>query len=116
MPAESYEIIPSFIDGKWISIKKEKHTNVYNPATGKIISKTPMCGDEELDKAVEAAEKAFFSWSTLPSNKRAQILFNYRALLKENLDEIAAIISTENGKTLSESKGDIQRGFEVQHL
>ena len=113
MPSESYEIVPSLINGEWLSINKDKYTNVYNPAKGEIISKTPMCGNKELDKAVEAAEKAFVSWSSLPSNNRAQILFNYRSLLKDNLEEIAKIISTENGKTLAEAKGDIQRGFEV---
>ena len=113
MPSESYEIVPSFINGEWLSIKKDRCTNVYNPAKGEIISQTPMCGNKELDKAVEAAEKAFVSWSSLPSNNRAQILFNYRSLLKDNLEEIAKIISTENGKTLAEAKGDIQRGFEV---
>ena len=113
MPSESYEIVPSLINGEWLSINKDKYTNVYNPAKGEIISKTPMCGNKELDKAVEAAEKAFVSWSSLPSNNRAQILFNYRSLIKENLEEIAKIISTENGKTLAEAKGDIQRGFEV---
>ena len=60
-----------------MSIKKEKHTNVYNPATGKIISKTPMCGDEELDKAVQAAEKAFFSWSTRRLNNKKKLLKRY---------------------------------------
>ena len=113
MPSESYEIVPSLINGEWLSINKDKYTNVYNPAKGEIISKTPMCGNKELNKAVEAAEKAFVSWSSLPSNNRAQILFNYRSLLKDNLEEIAKIISTENGKTLAEAKGDIQRGFEV---
>ena len=52
MPSESYEIVPSFINGEWLSIKKDRCTNVYNPAKGEIISKTPMCGNKELDKAV----------------------------------------------------------------
>ena len=51
MPSESYEIVPSLINGEWLSINKDKYTNVYNPAKGEIISKTPMCGNKELDKA-----------------------------------------------------------------
>ena len=67
----------------------------------------------EVSKAIKSAKTAFFKWSTEPATKRANIMHNYRSLLKKNFNEIAELISTENGKTIIEAKGDIQRGFEV---
>ncbi len=72
-----------------------------------------MCGASEVDEAVKAARKAFESWSQLPAPKRATVLFKYRNILEAHLEEIAKIITRENGKTLDEARGDVRRGFEV---
>lgn len=106
-------IVPSLIGNSWELINTEKYTNVFNPATGNIIAKTPMCDSKLVARAIESAKKAFVSWSNEPATVRAGIMHNYRGLLKENFEDIAKLISTENGKTIAEARGDIQRGFEV---
>jgi malonate-semialdehyde dehydrogenase (acetylating)/methylmalonate-semialdehyde dehydrogenase len=113
MSKKENEITPSLIHGKWKNIEANNYTNVYNPATEEIISRTPMCGLKEVDEAVSSSVKALEVWSNLPYSKRAEVMFNYRELIKQNKQLISEIISTENGKTLSEAMGDIQRGFEV---
>ncbi len=107
------DIAPIFIDGKWEKIKTSEFNEVYNPATEQIISLTPICGKNEVERAVESSSKAFKVWSKFSYAKRAEILFNYRELIKVNKEKIAKIISQENGKTMPEAMGDIQRGFEV---
>ena len=109
----SIEIVPSLIGKSWELIKTKKFTNVFNPAKGNIIAKTPMCDSKTVVKAIESSKKAFSKWSKEPPTKRANIMHNYRTLIKQNFEDIAKLISTENGKTLAEARGDIQRGFEV---
>ena len=109
----SIEIVPSLIGKSWELIKPKKFTNVFNPAKGNIIAKTPMCDSKTVVKAIESSKKAFPKWSKEPPTKRANIMHNYRTLIKQNFEDIAKLISTENGKTLAEARGDIQRGFEV---
>ena len=111
--SSAISIVPSLIGKDWEKIKTKEYTKVYNPATGEVISKTPMLTSIEVSKAIKYAKTAFFKWSTEPATKRANIMHNYRTLLKKNFNEIAELISTENGKTIIEAKGDIQRGFEV---
>lgn len=105
--------VPSLIGGKWSVGSGLEVTNVYNPATGEVISETPMGGKVDVDAAVLAASKAFEAWSETPVTKRADILHKYRSLLEANFDDLSRLISLENGKTLPEAKGDMRRGFEV---
>tara|TARA_B100001057_G_scaffold485171_1_gene564456 strand:- start:450 stop:1928 length:1479 start_codon:yes stop_codon:yes gene_type:complete len=106
-------IVPSLIGSKWEKIETKEYTKVFNPATGEVISITPMLSSIEVSKAIKHAKTAFSSWSKEPATKRANVMHNYRGLLKQNFNEIARLISTENGKTIAEARGDIQRGFEV---
>jgi len=105
--------VPILIAGKWrVSIAKS-FGDVHNPSTGEVIARAPFCGAAEVDEAVKAAHKAFVSWSQTPAPKRATVLFKYRTLLEAHLEEVAKIITRENGKTLDEARGDVRRGFEV---
>lgn len=107
------ELVPSLFGGKWKVSLADNYQNVYNPATGEIISKTPMGSSEDVEDAVECAENAFKTWSETPATRRADILFKYRSLLEDNFEELSQLISLENGKTLDEARGDMRRGFEV---
>lgn len=106
------KIVKNFIGGKWIESNSGKTEKVYNPATGEIIAKVPISSKEELDNAVEVANEAFKSWKEEPVPKRARILFKYQQLLVDHWDELAEIITKENGKNLAEAKGEVQRGIE----
>lgn len=105
--------VPLLIGGRWLIIEAGEYTNVYNPSSGEVIARTPHCGPKEIDEAVQAAAKAFVSWSRTPPMKRATVLFRFRALLESHFEELAALVTKENGKTLEEARGDVRRGIEV---
>jgi malonate-semialdehyde dehydrogenase (acetylating)/methylmalonate-semialdehyde dehydrogenase len=86
---------------------------VFNPSTGEVIARVPLCGPVEIDAAVAAAQRAFAMWSRTPAPVRASKLFAYKALLEARFEELAALITRENGKTLEEARGDVRRGIEV---
>lgn len=106
-------IVPVLIGGKWNKPEVQSYNNVYNPSTGEIIARTPMCGEKEVDEAVQAAKKAFAHWSQTPAPRRAEVLFRYKALLEQHFEALAKLVTRENGKTLEEAKGDVRRGLEV---
>ncbi|WP_449355552.1 CoA-acylating methylmalonate-semialdehyde dehydrogenase [Virgibacillus natechei] len=103
----------NFINGKWVASKSSETLTVPNPATGETLAEVPISIEEDVEEAVRAAEAAFESWSKTPVPNRARILFDYHHLLRKNVDELAHILTLENGKTLKESRGEIQRGIEI---
>ena len=89
------------------------HTEpVYNPATEEIIALVPISSKEDVDQAVAAASKAFEAWSKTPVPRRARVLFKYQQLLVEHWEELAQLITKENGKNYSEAHGEVLRGIE----
>src|SRR5215813_8740961 len=102
---------PLFINGKPVISRGPKDVQ-YNPATGEAVAEVPRSTPEEISAAVEAATKAFPSWSKTPVIQRAKVLFKYRELLEAHAAELIALITEENGKTLDEARGSFQRGIE----
>ncbi len=91
----------------------ERTSPVYDPATGEV-QRTLLLADAELvDDAVRSARKAFANWSDLSLTKRTAILFRFRELLASRTDDLAALITSEHGKTVEDAAGEIQRGLEV---
>ena len=89
-----------------------RSSNVFNPATGKIQAQVPLASKAELDAAVAAAQAAFPAWAAQPPLRRARVMFRFREIFESRLDEIAAIITAEHGKVLSDAKGEATRGLE----
>lgn len=108
------EILKNYIDGDWIKSNESDSIAVINPATQEILGKVPYGKNTFTDvvTAVEIASKAFISWSKTPVMRRVQPLYKLKQLLEENLEEIAKIITMECGKTLVESRGEVQRAIE----
>src|SRR3990167_9384894 len=104
--------VPHFINGKRVTSNGKK-LEIYNPAEGKVAGHVVVADANMLNQAVDAAKKAFISWSALSPLRRSRFLFKYKALLEEHLDELAQLITQEHGKTLSDAKGSIQRGIDV---
>lgn len=104
--------LKNYVDGKWIEAKSDKIEPVYNPATGEVIAHVPISTSEDLDHAVEVASEAFQSWKEVPVPKRARILFKYQQLLVEQWDELAKLLTIENGKSFKEAQGEVLRGIE----
>jgi malonate-semialdehyde dehydrogenase (acetylating)/methylmalonate-semialdehyde dehydrogenase len=102
---------PLYIDGKPVISRSPKDIQ-YNPATGEPVAEIPRCTPEEIAAAVAAAHRAFDSWSKTPVLQRCRILFKYRELLEAHADELVALMTEENGKTLDEARGSYQRGIE----
>ncbi len=104
--------IRNFIGGQWVAPTSDAGLELTNPATGEPLGRSPSGSAAEVDDAVRAAQAAFPAWRATPPPDRVQFLFKLKTLLEEHLDELAALITTENGKTLSESKGELRRGIE----
>jgi malonate-semialdehyde dehydrogenase (acetylating) / methylmalonate-semialdehyde dehydrogenase len=102
---------PLYINGRPVISRGPKDVQ-YNPATGEAVAEIPRTTPEEISAAVEAAAKAFPSWSRTPVIQRAKVLFKYRELLEAHAAELIALITEENGKTIDEARGSFQRGVE----
>ena len=108
--------IPNFIGGRWTPAKTDRALPITDPASGEALGHVPLSTATDVDLAVEAARAAFPGWRATPAVERARILFRLKALLDRHRDDLAITLTREHGKTLAESKGEIQRGIEnVEH-
>ncbi len=104
--------VPHYIGGTWQRSAAAELVDVINPATGELLARTPLASADEVDAAVHAAVSAFPAWRRTPPGERIQYLFRLRGLLEEHLDELARVITLENGKTLAEARAELRRGIE----
>ena len=102
-----------FIKGATLAGTSGRSQDVFNPATGSVVGTVPLASASEVDLAVTAARAALPGWVNTPPAKRAQIMFNFRDLINQNLDKIAGLISGQHGKTLDDARGEVARGLEV---
>lgn len=107
------KVIGHRIGGNLVSDESSRFGDVFNPATGEVESKVALASISDVDKAVNAAKKALPEWSETPPIQRARILFKYKQLIEENIDELADLVGREHGKTLADAKGSVVRGIEV---
>ena len=105
--------VQSFIGGKFRDSRADKAQPIPNPATGETIASLPYSTRDEINEAIAAAKKAFPGWSETPVPERAQVMFRFKALFDTHIDELSAIVTQENGKTLDESRGEVKRAIEV---
>jgi malonate-semialdehyde dehydrogenase (acetylating)/methylmalonate-semialdehyde dehydrogenase len=102
----------NYVGGKWQRSRAREFLDVRNPATGEAMVRVPLSPHDEVDEAVRAAQAAFSEWRRTPPLERVQYLFQLKRLLEEHFDEIARLTTQECGKTLAESRGELQRGLE----
>lgn len=107
------KICKSFIGGEWATPEAAESSQVFNPALGEVIAEVPLAGADLVEQAAQAAADAFPGWWETPAVDRANILFRYKALLEQEFESIALLISTEHGKTLGEARGDLRRGIQM---
>jgi succinate-semialdehyde dehydrogenase/glutarate-semialdehyde dehydrogenase len=100
----------NYIGGQWCAQKDGKTFPVFNPATGEQIGEVPDCGAEETRAAIEAAREAFPAWSRTVAQERYAKLFRVHELVRERQDQLAHIITLENGKPLADARGEINYG------
>src|SRR5947209_6111076 len=105
--------IEHWIDGKATAGASTRKAPVYNPATGAQQAEVLLAERADVDLAVQVAKNAFTEWSQASLSNRTKILFAFRELLTQHMDELAEIITDEHGKVLSDARGEVQRGLEV---
>ena len=105
--------IRHFIDGQLVEGKSGRFGDVFNPNTGEVQAKVKFATTGDLDAAVQAAAKAQVAWAATNPQRRARVMFEFKRLVEARMDELAGLLSSEHGKVIADSKGDIQRGLEV---
>jgi malonate-semialdehyde dehydrogenase (acetylating)/methylmalonate-semialdehyde dehydrogenase len=108
-----YPPVRNYIGGAFVEGQGYNHIDVTNPADGSVISRVPLSPAAEVDRAVQAAKRAFPAWSSLPIKERVQVFFRYKALLEKNIDELSALITEENGKVDSEARAEVLKSAEL---
>ena len=101
------------IDGKFVESTTTQWRDVVNPATQEVLARVPFATPAEIDAAVASGKEAFKTWKKTPIGTRARIFLKYQQLIRENMAELAAILTAEQGKTLPDAEGDVFRGLEV---
>ncbi|MGH6781061.1 MAG: aldehyde dehydrogenase family protein, partial [Sphingomonadaceae bacterium] len=105
-------IVENFIAGA-SAAGGNRQSDVFDPNSGQVQARVSLGGAAELQKAVDAALAAQPGWAATNPQRRARVMFNFKALVEKNMDELAHMLSSEHGKVIADSKGDIQRGLEV---
>ena len=107
------ETLRHYVGGKHVDGTSERFAEVDNPATGELTTRVPLATTVEVDAAVVTALSAFSDWSATSALRRARVMFKFKALLDENMDAMAEMITAEHGKVHSDAVGSITRGLEV---
>jgi malonate-semialdehyde dehydrogenase (acetylating)/methylmalonate-semialdehyde dehydrogenase len=102
-----------FANGKWLESTTGKYMDIWDPSIGIKIAETPCCTEEEVNLAIKSANDAYSSWSNTPAATRVQILFKFRDLLDQHMDELTHLVCQENGKVWDEAKGDVLKAKEI---
>jgi malonate-semialdehyde dehydrogenase (acetylating)/methylmalonate-semialdehyde dehydrogenase len=105
--------IEAFIAGKPAKATSGRAGDVFNPNTGEVQARVGFAAVEDIGVAVAAAAKAHAAWSQVNPQRRARVMFEFKRLVEANMTELAELLSSEHGKVIADSKGDIQRGLEV---
>ncbi|MDR2335248.1 MAG: CoA-acylating methylmalonate-semialdehyde dehydrogenase [Burkholderiaceae bacterium] len=115
-PAHSAVLAPTvklLIGGKLVESKTTQWRDVVNPATQEVLARVPFATPDEINEAVASAQAAFKTWRKTPIGARARIFLKLQQLIRENMGELAALLTAEQGKTLADAEGDVFRGLEV---
>lgn len=104
--------VKNYINGQF-DRKGQDSMDVISPLDGSVISNLPLSTTQDVDRAVEAAKRAFPAWSDMTFKERVQIFFRYRALLEKNMDELTNLIRLENGKTYDEAQAEVEKSMEL---
>jgi malonate-semialdehyde dehydrogenase (acetylating) / methylmalonate-semialdehyde dehydrogenase len=104
--------IRNYVGGSWVEADTDERLDVTNPATGEVMAQVPMSSAKDVDRAVAAAREAFSGWRATPPVERARAVFELKYLLDENKDELAKLVTRDNGKAFKDASGEVRRGIE----
>ncbi|KKM10814.1 methylmalonate-semialdehyde dehydrogenase [Clostridiales bacterium PH28_bin88] len=104
------------VSNEWKDTKSGTYMPVTDSSTGEVMAEAPCCTVEEVEEAIAAAKNAFPAWSQKPVQQRAELMFKFKYLLDEHLEELATLVATELGKNMEESRGDVIKAIEVVEM
>src|SRR6266705_2627469 len=104
--------VPNYINGEWQDSTSSDWQDVANPATGEVLARVPLSDNTEVTRAIDAASAAYPAWRRTPPEDRIQPLFKLKVLLEDHQDDLARVITQENGKTFAEAKAELRRAIE----
>jgi malonate-semialdehyde dehydrogenase (acetylating)/methylmalonate-semialdehyde dehydrogenase len=104
--------IRNYVGGSWVEADTDERLDVTNPATGEVLAQVPLSSAKDVDRAVAAAREAFPGWRATPPVERARAVFELKYLLEENKDELAKLVTRDNGKAFKDASGEVRRGIE----
>jgi malonate-semialdehyde dehydrogenase (acetylating)/methylmalonate-semialdehyde dehydrogenase len=105
-----------FVNGEWRETKSGKYMPITNSSTGEVMAETPKCTADEVREAVEAAQAAFPEWQDTPLSLRTQVMFKFKSIVDDHVDELAKLLATEMSKSYVEARGDVIKAVEVVEL
>ena len=105
--------VPLLVGGELVASNANRWGSVFNPSTGDVIAKVPLCDQADVDRVVQNSQEAFPAWADTPVVERARVMFRFRELLDQHLDELATIVTLEHGKNRTEARASVLRGIEV---
>ena len=108
-----YPAVQNYINGQFTTASTAKTLDVISPIDGVLLSTVPMSQSKDLDAAVRSAKSAFPAWSRMPIKERVQVFFRYKYLLEKNTQDLAQLVSEENGKTMGEAVAEIEKCIEL---
>jgi malonate-semialdehyde dehydrogenase (acetylating) / methylmalonate-semialdehyde dehydrogenase len=108
-----YPDVRNYIGGTFVDGNGSQYLDITNPTDGSVISRVPMSAASEVDRAAQAAKKALPGWSSMPLKERVQVFFRYKTLLEQNINELAALVTEENGKIDSEARAEVLKSAEL---
>ena len=108
-----YPKVKNYYNGSFVDSASSDDLNVVSPIDGNLLSSVPMSTLQELNAAVASAKAAAVAWGEAPIKERAQIFFRYRYLLEKHSDELTALVSEENGKTIDEARAEVDKSIEL---
>ena len=105
--------VDHLISGARVAGRSGRFGDLFEPNTGETHGRVAFASDDEVDAAVRSAAEAQPAWAALNPQRRARVMFEFKRLVEARMEELAGLLSSEHGKVLADSKGDIQRGLEV---
>ncbi|WP_017931620.1 CoA-acylating methylmalonate-semialdehyde dehydrogenase [Robiginitomaculum antarcticum] len=105
--------IGHYINGAHVNAKGARLHDIYDPNTGAVQRRVELAGADTLDKAVKSATKAQRIWAQTNPQRRARVMFDYKVLVEKHTEELAELLSSEHGKVVADSRGDVMRGIDV---
>jgi malonate-semialdehyde dehydrogenase (acetylating)/methylmalonate-semialdehyde dehydrogenase len=104
--------LKNYVGGQWVEAEAGEALDLTNPATGERLAQVPLSGASDVDRAVRAAREAFPGWRATPPLERARACFQLKYLLEERKDDLAMLVTRDNGKALKDAAGEVRRGIE----